>query len=117
RRKASIFCWGQWERLAKVRLRVFEPSRQPSRRRTAGGELRLGTVSMYMGTLYTNNKPNTMITIQFTWEHCGAHTFGLSFVKSVACPRIEAHLLEELRLSAHLASPMVRPPCAGHAIQ
>jgi hypothetical protein len=26
--------------------------RQPSRRRTAGGELRLGTFSMYMGALY-----------------------------------------------------------------
>ena len=38
-----------------------------------------------------------MVTIQFTWEHYDAHTFGLSFVKSVACPRIEAHLLEELR--------------------
>jgi hypothetical protein len=42
---------GQAERLAKVRLRVFLPSRQPSRRSTAGGELRLGTVSMYMGTI------------------------------------------------------------------
>ena len=42
-----------------------------------------------------------MVTIQFTWEHYDVHTFGLSFVKSVACPRIEAHLLEELRFNAH----------------
>jgi hypothetical protein len=32
-------------------LRVLLPSRQPSRRRMAGGELRLGTVSMYMGAI------------------------------------------------------------------
>ena len=43
----------------KVRLRVLEPSRQPSRRRMAGGELRLRTVSMYMGALYDNTQPNT----------------------------------------------------------
>ena len=45
------FFLGQSERLARVRLRVLLPSRQPSRRRIAGGELRLGTVSMYMGAI------------------------------------------------------------------
>src|SRR5207248_3678880 len=57
RRKASIFSLGQSERLAKVRWRVFLPSRQPSRRRMAGGELRLGTTAIYMRTL-TNINPN-----------------------------------------------------------
>ena len=33
-----------------VRLRTRLPSRQPSRRRMAGREFRLGTVSMYMAT-------------------------------------------------------------------
>ena len=37
-----------WPRCAS---RVFLPSRQPSRRRMAGRELRLGTVSMYMGAM------------------------------------------------------------------
>ena len=41
---------GHLERLAMVRLRTRLPSRQPSRRRMAGRELRLGTVSMYMAT-------------------------------------------------------------------
>src|SRR5437763_14573665 len=58
RRKASIFSLGQSERLAKVRWRVFLPSRQPSRRRMAGGELRLGTTAIYMRTL-TNINPNS----------------------------------------------------------
>src|SRR6059058_2353853 len=57
RRKASIFSLGQSERLAKVRWRVFLPSRQPSRRRMAGGELRIGTTAIYMRTL-TNINPN-----------------------------------------------------------
>ena len=37
---------------ARVRLWTFLPSRRPSRRRMAGGELRLGTVSTYMGLYY-----------------------------------------------------------------
>ena len=49
-RRASTLAGGQAERLARVRLRTLGPSRQPSRRRTAGGELRLGTTSTYMGT-------------------------------------------------------------------
>src|SRR5207237_2260752 len=57
RRNASIFSLGRAERLAKVRWRVFLPSRQPSRRRMAGGELRLGTTAIYMRTL-TNINPN-----------------------------------------------------------
>src|SRR5207249_6084825 len=82
-------------------FRAFAPTFAEEDR--AGGELRLGTVSMYMGALYANNKPNTTTTIQFTWEHCDAHAFGLSFVKSVACPRIEAHLFEELRVNPHFS--------------
>src|SRR5213080_5138621 len=62
RRKASIFSLGQSERLAKVRWRVFLPSRQPSRRRMAGGELRLGTTAIYMRTL-TNINPDLSIEI------------------------------------------------------
>ena len=50
RRKVSIFSWGQSERLAKVRWRVLLPSRQPSRRRMAGGGCRSGTTAMYMRT-------------------------------------------------------------------
>ena len=38
--------------IGEVRLRIFLPSRQPSRTRMAGGEFRLGTTSMYMGTFY-----------------------------------------------------------------
>ena len=48
--EAATLAGGQEERLARVRLRTLGPSRQPSRRRTAGGELRLGTTSTYMGT-------------------------------------------------------------------
>jgi hypothetical protein len=57
--------------LAKVGLRVLLPSRQPSRRRMAGGELRLGTVSMYMGAIMhrqLNIKPAEPL---ITWEHFG----------------------------------------------
>ena len=50
RRRDSTFSAGQSVRLASVRLRTRPPSRQPSRSRTAGRELRLGTVSTYMGT-------------------------------------------------------------------
>src|SRR5215469_10931383 len=42
RRKVSIFSGGQEERLAKVRWRVLLPSRQPSRRRIAGGGVAVG---------------------------------------------------------------------------
>src|ERR1017187_9586957 len=43
---------GQWERLESVRLRTLPPRRKDSRRRIAGGQLRLGTVATYMPTLY-----------------------------------------------------------------
>ena len=45
----SILAFGHFERLARVRFLTFPPTRHPSRRRMAGGEFRLGTVSMYMG--------------------------------------------------------------------
>jgi hypothetical protein len=48
RRTASTASVGRLERLARVRLQVLLPSRQDSRRRMAGGELRLRTVSIYM---------------------------------------------------------------------
>src|SRR5438445_236325 len=51
RRRVSILCLGQSERLASVRLRLFLPSRHPSRSRMAGGESRLGTISIYMGAI------------------------------------------------------------------
>ena len=50
RRRESIFPLGHLERLARVRFLTLPFSRQPSRRRMAGGEFRLGTVSMYMAT-------------------------------------------------------------------
>src|SRR5262249_62390699 len=49
-RKASICVAGQCERLAMVRLRTLPCSRKLSRRRMAGGELRLGTTATYMST-------------------------------------------------------------------
>src|SRR4029450_9012135 len=45
---------GHLERLARVRLRTLPPSRKDSRSKIAGGELRLGTRSIYMNTKYTN---------------------------------------------------------------
>ena len=51
RRRASTLAFGHLERLAKVRFLTLPPSRQPSRRRMAGGELRLGTISIYMGMI------------------------------------------------------------------
>src|SRR5450759_1165389 len=42
-RRASTLAGGQWERLARVRLRTLPSRRKDSRRRMAGGELRLGT--------------------------------------------------------------------------
>src|SRR5438034_457971 len=97
RRKVSILSGGQSERLATVRLRVFWPSRQASRRRTAGGELRLGTTSMYMGALDHNNYTLSSITLI---NYMGAywrsrdgtmHTFPTVYL------RIQPLLLLELR--------------------
>ena len=51
RRRMSILPLGHLERLARVRFLTLPFSRQPSRRRMAGGEFRLGTVSMYMGII------------------------------------------------------------------
>ncbi len=52
RRRVSVLLWGHFGRLASVRFLTFPPSRHPSRNRMAGGEFRLGTVSMYMGTAF-----------------------------------------------------------------
>src|SRR5438105_15481764 len=99
RRKVSILSGGQSERLATVRLRVFWPSRQASRRRTAGGELRLGTTSMYMGALDHNNyalsSTNMINYMGAYWRSRDGtmHTFPTVY------PRIQPLLLLELRLS------------------
>ena len=42
---------GSLERLARVRFLTRRPSRKDSRRRMAGGEERLGTLSIYMDTI------------------------------------------------------------------
>lgn len=42
-RKPSMNELGHLDKLATVRLRTFLPSRQPSRSKIVGGELRLGT--------------------------------------------------------------------------
>src|SRR5580700_714014 len=51
-RNASTLSIGQSDRFATVRLVIFPPARDDSRRRIAGGELRLGTTSMYMGEVF-----------------------------------------------------------------
>src|SRR6266480_620039 len=104
RRKVSILSGGQSERLATVRLRVFWPSRQASRRRTAGGELRLGTTSMYMGALDHNNYALSSINlINYMGAYWGSpdgtmHTFPTVY------PRIQPLLLLELRSNAYASS-------------
>ena len=71
RRKVSTFSMGQEERLAIVRFLTLPSSRHPSRSRTAGGEDRLGTISIYMATniddtaRYVNNNPH---------HYMGTHT-------------------------------------------
>ncbi len=45
---------GHFERLARVRLQTLPSLRKDSRSRTAGGEFRLGTRSMYMGIMVTD---------------------------------------------------------------
>src|SRR5260370_12572383 len=99
RRKVSILSGGQSERLATVRLRVFWPSRQASRRRTAGGELRLGTTSMYMGALDHNNYTLSSITLI---NYMGAYwrsRDGTMHTFPTVYPRIQPLLFLELRLS------------------
>src|SRR6516225_7895037 len=67
RRSRSTCGAGHSERLASVRLMILLPTREDSRRRTADGELRLGTVSMYMG--YIGRQNNTVIgaSLAITW--------------------------------------------------
>src|SRR5882724_10527466 len=52
-----------------VRLMILEPSREDSRRRMAGGELRLATVSTYMGTTYHIIMPDAILETTHTWVH------------------------------------------------
>ena len=49
-RRPSTSVGGHLERLARVRFLTLPAARKDSRRSTAGGELRLGTLSMYMAT-------------------------------------------------------------------
>jgi hypothetical protein len=49
--RASIRWWGQGQILARMRFLTLPSSRKASRRRTAGGELRLGTMATYMPTV------------------------------------------------------------------
>jgi hypothetical protein len=58
-------------RLARVRVRTLSPSRKDSRKRMAGGELRLGTAVIYMsvcisdiGQLVKNKLSIYMTTLQ-----------------------------------------------------
>src|SRR5678815_5745937 len=48
RRRASMRSGAQEVRFARVRVRTLSPSRKDSRKRMAGGELRLGTAVIYM---------------------------------------------------------------------
>src|SRR5437879_9941471 len=97
RRKVSILSGGQSERLATVRLRVFWPSRQASRRRTAGGELRLGTTSMYMGALDHNNYALSSINLINYMGAYGRSRHGTMHTFPTVYPRIQPLLLLELR--------------------
>src|SRR5438105_15856739 len=54
RRKVWIFSGGQSERLARVRLRVLLPSRQPSRRRMAGRGVAVGDGLDVHGSYYAH---------------------------------------------------------------
>src|SRR5437660_5549731 len=89
--------WGESERLATVRLRVFWPSRQASRRRTAGGELRLGTASMYMGALDHNDYALSSINLINYMGAYGRSRDGTMHTFPTVYPRIQPLLLLELR--------------------
>src|SRR5207249_1213152 len=117
RRKVSILSGGQSERLATVRLRVFWPSRQASRRRTAGGELRLGTTSMYMGALDHNNYILSSINMI---NYMGAYwrsRDGTMHTFPAVYPRIQPLLLLELRIKRLPGDGRRRKDEAGHEPQ
>ena len=70
-RNPSTRVLGQFDRLARVRFLTRPLSRKLSRRRIAGGEPRLGTDSIYMGSLLAHqvfsnnhNMPTYMATCQ-----------------------------------------------------
>src|SRR6516165_5588091 len=72
-RRAWTLAWGQSLRLARVRFLIWPASRQVSRRRMAGRELRLGTRSTNMDTLY-----HTLLVLSsthplFTWIQPNGH--------------------------------------------
>src|SRR5882762_3439615 len=82
RPRASIADSGRLLRLAMVRLMVFLPSRRDSRRRMAGGELRLGTRSIYMGadgiTLHPSMQAQMYRYLHATWAPCHKRNSPLS---------------------------------------
>src|SRR5262245_33368094 len=59
RRIISACSIGNAERLAMVRFLTRLPSRMLSRSKIAGGDPRLGTMSMYMNTIYAIRVPST----------------------------------------------------------
>src|SRR5215467_12322838 len=72
-RKPSTSAVGQAERLARVRFLTRPRSRKLSRNRTAGGEPRLGTDSMYMGHLIVHHLYFYQRNPPFTWLHIATH--------------------------------------------
>jgi hypothetical protein len=55
------------DRLAMVRLMILRPSRIDSRSKMAGGELRFGTISMYMDASIEYRHRFTSAWRAFTW--------------------------------------------------
>src|SRR5712691_7526663 len=68
-RRASIRWAGQCERLARVLVLTRLPSRTLSRRRTAGGEPRLGTVAIYMRVNHTFQSVPVKVNLSNTCLH------------------------------------------------
>lgn len=65
--RASTFASGQVVRLASVRFLIFLPSRHASRSNRAGRELRLGTTSIYMGTILPHSLSYVKTNIHNRW--------------------------------------------------
>ena len=83
-RKTLTASGGHAERLAMVVLTILPPSRWASRNKTAGGDCRLGMMSMYMATLYTFSGGMSSQIITFTWVHIAAQNQALRIQSSVS---------------------------------
>jgi len=55
----------------------------------AGGELRLGTDSMYMGAIIDTYLPMSSINMTFTWEQTQMQNLPLNNENSTGCVRIQ----------------------------